>query len=373
MEKSKLNFRKARLHDLDNLIQLENLSFANDRLSKRSFKSFISSEQDDLIVLEEYGQLIGYALILYKKGSSLARLYSIAIHPNQTGRGLGKKLLSFVEKTALKKGTAYLRLEVASQNLRAQMLYKSMSYYQFNIRKEYYEDNDDALCFEKKLLLLNKRRIRKVKFYRQSTEFTCGPSSLMMAMNTLDPTFEMNQSLELQIWRESTMIFMLSGHGGCGPRGLALAAKRRGFSVEVFVSTEDFLFLNSVRDPKKKSIMNLVQNDFEKQIKKQKIKIRTRKISFDLVSKIVKEGGIPLVLISSYMLTGTKTPHWIVISGVDDNFIYFHDPDVEEGQSDIENINVPIRKDEFNKICKYGTQQLQSLIVLKELSKEIPV
>lgn len=363
----KVMFRKAKMQDVNILVQIEEACFTADRLSKRSFRDFINNKKDDLIVLYsgDSPELLGYGLILYKKGSSLARLYSIAIHPSQTGKGLGAALLKKLEATAADKKAGYLRLEVASKNIPAQNLYKKLGYYQFDIKKEYYESNDDALCFEKKLTKLKRGQIHNVRYYSQTTEFTCGAASLMMAMSSLDPKIKMSQSLEIQLWREANTIFMLSGHGGCGPRGLALAAKKRDFEVEIFISTQDYLFLNSVRDTKKKEIMMVVQKDFEKQIKAKKIPVKTKRVTFDLVSKLVHEGAIPLVLISSYQMTGTKTPHWIVVSGVDEDFIYFHDPYLDEGQSQMENQHIPIRKDEFNKISKYGSQQLQSIVVLR--------
>ncbi|MDD0854000.1 GNAT family N-acetyltransferase/peptidase C39 family protein [Halobacteriovorax sp. GB3] len=362
----KLIFRKAKQHDLDELIRLEEMCFTGDRLSRKSFLSFIKNSKDDLIVVESDNSILGYALTLYKKGSSLARLYSIAISPNHSGLGIGKQLLDFIETCARKRKAAYMRLEVASKNLAAQGLYQKMGYYLFNIKKGYYESNDDALCFEKKLTSSPNRELRDVQYYPQTTEFTCGPSSLMMAMSTFDSTLKLSQRLELQLWREATTIFMLSGHGGCGPRGLALAAAKRGFEVDIFISTKDYLFINSVRSEKKREVMKLVQNDFDEQLKQYDVSVKTKKVSFDLVSKIIKDGGIPLVLISSYLLTGTKTPHWIVISGADDHFIYFHDPDLDEGHSSLENEHIPIRKDEFNKVCKYGSSALQSIVVLRK-------
>lgn len=363
-----LNFRKAKKQDLNQLLKIEELCFKTDRLSKRSFQSFISNSKADLLLVTHDEEIIGYGLVLYKRGSSLARLYSIAINPKFSGQGVGKKLLTKLEECAVNKRAAFMRLEVASKNINAQKLYKSMDYYQFQLKKDYYESHDDALCFEKILVKLPKTEMKNVGFYHQTTDFTCGAASLMMAMNALNSKIKMSQSLEIQLWREATTIFMLSGHGGCGPRGLALAAQKRNFDVEIYLSTKDFLFLNSVRDLKKKEIMKMVQQDFEEQIKEKNIKVKTKRVTFELVSKLVHEGSIPLVLISSYLLTGTKTPHWIVISGVDDNFLYFHDPYLSEDQSPIENQHIPIRKDEFNKISKYGSQHLQSLVVLKEFS-----
>src|SRR3954462_5757082 len=71
----------------------------------------------------------------------------------------------------------------------------------------------------------------KVPYYEQTLDFTCGPSALMMAMKALQPALELNRVLELRIWRESTTIFMTSGHGGCGPYGFSPLAGGRGGGV----------------------------------------------------------------------------------------------------------------------------------------------
>src|SRR3546814_20687391 len=68
-----------------------------------------------------------------------------------------------------------------------------------------------------------------------------------------------DRSLEIQLWRESTTVFMTSGLGGCGALGLALAALRRGFEIEVSVSNETEIFVNSVRREEKKEVIRLVE------------------------------------------------------------------------------------------------------------------
>ena len=50
-------------------------------------------------------------------------------------------------------------------------------------------------------------------------------SLLARKLLTLDPGLTLDRTLELRVWREATTIFMTSGHGGCGPDGLALAAE----------------------------------------------------------------------------------------------------------------------------------------------------
>src|SRR3712207_6385263 len=131
----------------------------------------------------------------------------------------------------------------------------------------------------------------------------------MMAMKALDATIELNRVLELRIWRESTTIFMTSGHGGCGPYGLALSAWRRGFAVELNLNDERPLFLDSVRSDEKKEVLRLVHEDMLKDIAETDIRINYRTLSAADLSDQIRQGAIPIVLISSYRIYREKFPH----------------------------------------------------------------
>ncbi|HAQ00126.1 MAG TPA: ribosomal-protein-alanine acetyltransferase, partial [Rhodospirillum rubrum] len=89
--------------------------------------------------------------------------------------------------------------------------------------------------YKRQLLVDTNRVSSRVPLYHQTLEFTCGSACLMMAMHALDSRQPMTRSHEIRLWREATTIFMASGHGGCGPHGLALAAHRRGFEAEIYV------------------------------------------------------------------------------------------------------------------------------------------
>jgi predicted double-glycine peptidase len=43
-----------------------------------------------------------------------------------------------------------------------------------------------------------------------------------------------------------------------------------------------------------------------------------------------EEGCIPIVLISSYRFDHEKQPHQVVVTGFDANYVYLHDPNVDE-------------------------------------------
>lgn len=82
-----LVFRKATHDDLKSLLELENQCFTHDRLTPRSFQWMIGRAHASLIVAQAESQLMGYCLVLFHRGTSLARLYSIAIATHsQIGR-----------------------------------------------------------------------------------------------------------------------------------------------------------------------------------------------------------------------------------------------------------------------------------------------
>src|SRR4051794_34739122 len=67
--------------DLSALEALECRAFLHDRVSRRSFSRFVDSPRASLIVADRDGALCGYALVLFRARSRLARLYSIAVDP----------------------------------------------------------------------------------------------------------------------------------------------------------------------------------------------------------------------------------------------------------------------------------------------------
>src|SRR6516162_8974963 len=91
------------------------------------------------------------------------------------------------------------------------------------IRVRKAEDGGDALRFEKRLVPNLRALAVAPPYFHQTTEFTCGPACIMMALAWADRKFKPAPAFEFQLWREATTIFMTSGPGGCGPYGMAVA------------------------------------------------------------------------------------------------------------------------------------------------------
>ncbi|WP_426200860.1 ribosomal protein S18-alanine N-acetyltransferase [Pseudomonas sp. TWP3-1] len=357
-------FRSAVVEDLPALLALETHCFTTDRLTRRSFQWMITRAHAQLMVAERDGQLAGYALVLFHRGTSLARLYSIAIAPAARGLGMGTQLLQRIEACALEHDCAYLRLEVRTDNPAAIALYEKHGYRRFALIHDYYEDHADALRLEKRILQHRDSRNINVAHYQQTTDFTCGPACLLMAMGALQADRLLERREELQIWREATTVFMTSGHGGCSPQGLALAAWRRGFRVQLQLSVNGPLFLDGVRDEHKKDVMRLVHEEFTAQLRDSDVE-QSIGTALDL-PRLLDAGGQPLVLISSYRLTRSKSPHWVMVTDCDDEFVYLHDPDVDHSQhrQPIDCQHVPVSHGEFDKMCRFGRGKLRAAVVL---------
>ncbi|HWK52731.1 MAG TPA: N-acetyltransferase [Hyphomicrobiales bacterium] len=146
--------RPARPSDLDALCLLEQRSFSGERLSRARFRHWIEADNGLLLVAVEPGrggELLGYALSLWRRQGRSARLYSIAIAPEARGRGLGRQLLEAAVRRLRRLGRERYTLEVARRNKVAIALYEGMGFGVFGEYPGYYEDGQDALRMCKRL------------------------------------------------------------------------------------------------------------------------------------------------------------------------------------------------------------------------------
>ena len=143
--------RPATPADIDDLLEIEERTFASDRIRRRSFRGFLASRSSVLLVAVRHRTLIGYALVLFRAKSSVARLYSIAIVPEAARRGVGIALLAAAERATIARRCTRLRLEVHEKNAAAISRYRKSGYAMFGRYAAYYADGGHALRFEKRL------------------------------------------------------------------------------------------------------------------------------------------------------------------------------------------------------------------------------
>lgn len=255
------------LEDAPALDALERAAFTGDRISLASWRRLLCSPSARVLVARdggvECGALPGACVVLLRRGTFVARLYSLAVAPQARNSGLASALVTEALAHARRAGCALLRLESRADNAGAHRLFRRFGFVPSGRKSAYYEDGVDALCFQKDLFDDNGQGVHPVlcsaRHYGQTLDFTCGPCALLIAMSALDPATVMDQAAEIRLWREATTIFMAAGHGGCGPFGLACAALHRWFDVSVYAAAGSSLFMDSVREPHKKRVIQRVE------------------------------------------------------------------------------------------------------------------
>ncbi|MFW8591593.1 peptidase C39 family protein [Glaciecola sp. 2405UD65-10] len=371
-----VEYRSACLADLDALEQLENACFTVDKLSRRQLRHWLKAHNKLIQVAIVNEKIVAYGLVILRKGTSLARLYSLAVLNEVRGNGIAISLILLLEKACIEQNKAYLRLEVSQNNKAAIALYKSLSYKEFGFFEHYYADDSNALRMQKAILQNhNSRRFSPYPYYAQTTEFSCGPASLMMAMAKLQAEVQLNQTTEFDIWRKATTIFMTSGHGGTHPLGLAIAAVEQGFKAQVYLNMPVPIFLAGVRNEHKKDVLSKVEHDFVHKAEQANVITHYEDYSVQTITDALEAGAAVLCLISTYQFDGFKGPHWVAVTHIDSHYMYIHDPDAEATQSQASEESevaqetltlqhIPVSLNSFERYTKFGKAGLRTAIVI---------
>jgi predicted double-glycine peptidase len=208
---------------------------------------------------------------------------------------------------------------------------------------------------------------KRLPYYNQSTDFTCGAASLLMAMKTLDKATPFDRLHELQVWREANTVFMGKGHAGSSPYGIALAAWRRGFHAEIWVSHKGPVLAYYQNKPDWLKAGRLVQEADEKLVQDLGMPITRRKWDQDDLIAARKEGAVPIVLVTTRAFHGDNTPHWVVFAGGDDEQVYINDPWIsrDKGQTAKSQTGRPASHKVFMNMAKCGPREERAVVLIR--------
>ncbi|PIP94879.1 MAG: hypothetical protein COW00_14460 [Bdellovibrio sp. CG12_big_fil_rev_8_21_14_0_65_39_13] len=143
--------RSASLNDIPSLVQLEQSCFKYYLLDKKSFSRFIKSKTSELFVAEVGSQIVAYSLMLYRKNSKKARLYSIAVDEKYRKHKIATRLLAFGEELVRQKGMREIALEVQVENTHVIQFYQKHGYIGKKTIPDYYESGQHAERMHKAL------------------------------------------------------------------------------------------------------------------------------------------------------------------------------------------------------------------------------
>lgn len=142
--KSDLQLRQASLSDRQVLLDIEEASFVNDRISRRQMSYLLSKAKAKSWLALCDGQAAGYCTLLLPAKPRPARLYSIAVAPKFRGRQIAKSLLNRSIQAARQAGYKRIRLEVSVRNTAAQNLYREFDFQPICDLPGYYADGSSG-------------------------------------------------------------------------------------------------------------------------------------------------------------------------------------------------------------------------------------
>ena len=320
-----VQIRPAVATDITALLALETAAFPGDRLSRASFRRLVGSDTAALLVAEFDDALAGYALVLFREGSHVARLYSVAVATHARGRGLGDALLTAAERAAIARSRDRLRLEVRADNTPAIALYRKRGYAEIARVAAYYDDGTDAMRFERDLAPAAAPGHIRIPYFGQTTEFTCGPAALAMVLGAFGRATP-SPELELQIWREANCVYLISAPGGCDPIGLGLAAWRRGLATSIWVSHPGPYFVHATRGAPAKAIMAQAQEAFRVEAEALDVPVHHRALTVAELATALDRGALAITLVNPWLLFRSTVPHWVLAWAHTDAGIAIHDP-----------------------------------------------
>ena len=139
--------RKALVSDIDVINKLGLLLDASFK-EKNDLSTLIHNDVYSIYVIEDNGDICGFIMVteLYE----VMDLLYIVVDPSYQHQGFGTQLLNYAilnKKTDVNK----IMLEVRCNNMNAINFYKKNSFNQINIRKNYYDNNIDAIIMERSI------------------------------------------------------------------------------------------------------------------------------------------------------------------------------------------------------------------------------
>ena len=142
----KFDLRKARKRDLDDLMAIEEACFSDS--IRWSHEDMTDAIDDGMltVLVDPNLCVVAYMAIVDLKRSR--HIDSIAVHPDHSGRGLGRRLMNYAHR-----GQSVVKLEVDETNVVARGLYESLGYQQYGSKiPNYYGQGRHALKMRRQLI-----------------------------------------------------------------------------------------------------------------------------------------------------------------------------------------------------------------------------
>ena len=141
--------RRARVSDAAGILALE-AHFPSDRMSARTVRRFLSVPSATVWVATQNAAIIGSLILLTRRNTRAARIYSVVVAPSARGQGLAQRFVEIAERSA-RQQQREVSLEVRADNAAARALYRKLGYAEARALPAFYDDGADGLRLVKTL------------------------------------------------------------------------------------------------------------------------------------------------------------------------------------------------------------------------------
>ena len=141
--------REMTVADLPKVMEIEEACFASPWTLSEYLYELLENPFSTLFVYEEAGEIIGMFDVWVT--FEVAQLANIATKPSYQRQGIGQKLMDELIAFCERQACENITLEVRVSNEKAIALYAKNGFVHSHIRKNYYEDGEDAYLMMKEL------------------------------------------------------------------------------------------------------------------------------------------------------------------------------------------------------------------------------
>ena len=138
-----------KVSEIDKILEL-NKGLSIKTWPKSSFEHDLNNDIALIRVLKKDDEIIGYYDIWFLFEN--ADLAFIAVKKEYQHQGYGTLLMKDILKNSIDRKIEFINLEVRKDDEKAVGLYRKFGFEEVNIRKNYYGNNQDALCMTKGII-----------------------------------------------------------------------------------------------------------------------------------------------------------------------------------------------------------------------------
>lgn len=205
---------------------------------------------------------------------------------------------------------------------------------------------------------LGEWEVPELPYFRQTTDFTCGPVSALTATNALGLTPALNPVSEMDLWRQATIV------PACDAYGLAIGLAAQGVRATVIVNTAEPLQLDEKPEAWRQDLSERTQAEFKARAEELGIPVLKADPSIDELLTLVADGAIVLLLIDQLLMHAEACAHWVTLHGVVGDIGFIEDPwtDSDLGETWIDAHQQPVHSEALAKMSGWG--EYRSAVVL---------